>query len=173
MIFDVLKYEWPRLMYSLLRELYRSQAGHGQARSYICRQVSNLYSLCCLVYTSFCRNRYFSSRLLISKFITPDTKLWNVVGNSNTHNSALEHQQNACSLTFIHVSCVVSKCVANVHLPPLWELLHNITVLETVSLANLYLNKRVQTILTYLCTELSPSWEAAKCAVVQELPSKF
>jgi hypothetical protein len=28
-------------------------------------------------------------------------------------------------------------------------------------------------LLTYLCTELSPSWEAANCATIQEIPSNF
>jgi hypothetical protein len=28
-------------------------------------------------------------------------------------------------------------------------------------------------LLTYLCTELSPSWEAANCAAIQEIPSNF
>jgi hypothetical protein len=29
------------------------------------------------------------------------------------------------------------------------------------------------TITTYLLTELSPSWEAANCAVIQEIPNNF
>jgi hypothetical protein len=28
-------------------------------------------------------------------------------------------------------------------------------------------------LLTYLCTELSPSWKAANCAAIQEIPSNF
>jgi hypothetical protein len=30
-----------------------------------------------------------------------------------------------------------------------------------------------QELLTYLCTELNPSWEAANCAAIQEIPSNF
>jgi hypothetical protein len=28
-------------------------------------------------------------------------------------------------------------------------------------------------LLTYLCTELIPSWESANCAAIQEIPSNF
>jgi hypothetical protein len=31
----------------------------------------------------------------------------------------------------------------------------------------------MSTLLTYLCTELSPSWETANCAATQETPSNF
>jgi hypothetical protein len=32
-------------------------------------------------------------------------------------------------------------------------------------------SRKWRNILTYLCTELSPSWEAANCAAIQEIPS--
>jgi hypothetical protein len=33
--------------------------------------------------------------------------------------------------------------------------------------------KRITYLLIYLCTELSPSWEAANCAAIQDIPSNF